>query len=32
MEDLQIHSESNMCSTAHRHKKVYGFDVHVGFE
>ena len=32
MEDLEIHSESNVCSTAHRHIKVYRFDVHAGFE
>ena len=26
-----IHGESNVWSTAHRQKKIYGFDVHVGF-
>ena len=32
MKDRQIHGESIMWSTAQRYKKIYRFDVHVGFE
>ena len=30
--DRKIHDESNVWSTAHRQKKIYGYDVHAGFE
>ena len=30
--DREIHGDSNVLSTAQRCKKIYGFDVHVGFE
>ena len=32
MKDEKIHGESNVWSTAHGQKKIYGFDVQVGFE
>ena len=32
MKDSIIHGESNVWSAAQRHRKIYGFDVHVGFE
>ena len=32
MKDRKIHVEGNVWSTAQRQKKIYGFDVHVGFE
>ena len=32
MKDRKIHSESNVWSTAQRHKKIYRFDVHAGLE
>ena len=32
MMDRTIPGESNVWSTAHNKKKIYGFDVHVGFE
>ena len=32
MKDRKIHGESYVCSTAQTQKKIYGFDVHVGFE
>ena len=32
MKDREIHDERNVWSTAQRLKKIYGFDVHVGFE
>ena len=32
MKDRKIHGESNVWSTAQRLKKIYGFDVHAGFE
>ena len=30
--DRKMHGESNVWSTAQRQKKIYGFDVHAGFE
>ena len=30
--DRGFHGVSNVCSTAERLNKIYGFDVHVGFE
>ena len=30
--DRKIHDENNVWSTAQRQKKIYGFDVDVGFE
>ena len=30
--DRKIHGESNVWSTAERHKKIYRFDVRVRFE
>ena len=32
LKDRMIHGESNAWSTAKSQKKIYGFDVHVGFE
>ena len=32
MKDRDIHGESNVWSVAQRYKKIYGFDVHSGFE
>ena len=32
MKDREIHGESYVWSTAQRKKKLYRFDVHVGFE
>ena len=32
MNDGKIHGESNVRSAAQRHKKIYEFDVNVGFE
>ena len=32
MKDRKIHGDSNVRSAAHRQKKIYGFDVHVGLE
>ena len=32
MKDRKIHGESNVWSAAQRHNKIYGFDVHAGFE
>ena len=32
MKDRDIHGESIVWSTAQRLKKIYWFDVHVGFE
>ena len=32
MKDKMIHGENNVWSTAQRQKKIYGFDVHAGFE
>ena len=30
--DRKIHGESNAWSAAQKRKKIYGFDVHVGFD
>ena len=32
MRDREIHGESNVWSAALRQKKIYGLDVHAGFE
>ena len=32
MKDRMIHGESNVWSTSQRQKRIYGFDIHVGFE
>ena len=32
MKDREIHGEIRVCSTAQRHKKIYAFDAHFGFE
>ena len=32
MRDREIHGESNVRSAALRQRKIYGLDVHVGFE
>ena len=32
MNDMKIHGESNVWSTAQLQKKIYGRDVYVGFE
>ena len=32
MMDRKIHGESKLWSAAERQKKIYGFDVHAGFE
>ena len=32
MNDREIHGGNNVWSTALRQIKIYGFDVHVGFE
>ena len=32
MKDREIHGESNVWSRVQRWKKIYGFDVHAGFE
>ena len=32
MKDREIHGESNVWSTAQRHRKISAFDVHAVFE
>ena len=32
LNNRKIHGESNVWSTSQRHRKIYGFDVHVGLQ